>query len=250
MLPILLFINDKPSNIKNILANKNCIVSKFSDSDSNIYQICIDKEPINWLIKVYNDEKYAKREANILSELESIEGIPRLFAFGTSSLFSYIILSKIEGKELFRYKGKLNEDDLKNVSRQLLTILKKVHSKNIVHRDIKPENIIYNENTKKVSLIDFEQKTTDGFECPEFFDNKKNSDPKTKWDIWSFGITIYETYFKVIPFKNTNEILNNTLTFKSKISDDFSSFLECALEKDENKRYSAIQLLNHAWLIK
>lgn len=245
MLPIILFINDKASNIKDILLNKNCEINHFSDS--NIYEIFINNRSINWLVKVYSEEKYAKREANILSQLDKIEGVPRLFAVGTSTVFSYIILSKIEGDVLFNFKKKLKENDIKNITRQLLTILRKIHEKGIVHRDIKPENIIYNENTKRAFLIDFEQKTTDGFECPEFFSNENDITPKC--DIWSLGVTIYEIQFGVIPFKGSREIQKNTLKFKSKISDDFSNFLECALEKDMTKRYSAIKLLEHPWLL-
>lgn len=243
MLPLLLFINDKASNIKNILVNKDCEIKQFEGD--NIYEIFLNNQPVNWLVKTYKNSYHSKKEVDILSQLENVEGIPRLFAFGSSSIFSYIIISKIKGESMHLFKGKFKENQLKNISKQLLVILEKMHSKNLIHKDIKPENIMYDKSIEKVYLIDFEQKMTDGFECPEFYDKKKLS---SKWDIWSFGISIYELYYGVIPFKNSEEVKNKNLEFKDNISNDFRDFLECCLEKNECKRYSAQELLNHIWL--
>lgn len=243
MLPLILFINDKPSNIKNIILNKNCEIKQFDEQ--NIYEIFINNQTVNWLVKTYTNNHYAKTEVDILSQLENVEGVPRLFAFGTSSIFSYIVISKIDGDSLHIYKGMLDENKLKHISKQLLTILSKMHFRGLIHKDIKPENIIYNKATEKTYLIDFEQKMTDGFECPEFFKIKETT---TKWDIWSFGITIYELYYGILPFKNQLEILNKNIEFKTKISDNFRDFIECCLEKKETDRWTSEKLLDHSWM--
>ena len=256
MMPLILFINDKPSNINDILVNKDCLIKPFKET--NLYEIYINNQPVNWLIKTYKDEKYAKREANILTQLEDVKGVPRLFALGTSTLFSYIILSKFEGKEMFEYRCTFKEAVLKDVARQLLKILSVIHSKNLSHQDIKPENLIYNSQTKQLHLIDFEQKITDGFVPPEFFETdylkKKFISKEQKyfyeqmWDVWSFGITLFDIKYGRIPFKNKNEICTKNISFSEKESPLFVDFIQRSLEKDKNNRATAEFLLNHEWL--
>ncbi len=75
-----------------------------------------------------------------------------------------------------------------------------VHAECIVHMDIKPNNILYNENTKKITLIDF------GLSC---FEKECQPGGTTRYmarevlqerrdeisypaDIWSVGVTFAE----------------------------------------------------------
>ena len=43
-----------------------------------------------------------------------------------------------------------DEEELKNIVKEVY-----IHSKNICHRDIKPENLLYDQENKKIKLIDF-----------------------------------------------------------------------------------------------
>ena len=52
-------------------------------------------------------------------------------------------------------KDKITNDQMRNISYQLLEAIEYLHEKLICHRDIKPENILYCEQTKQIKLIDF-----------------------------------------------------------------------------------------------
>ena len=90
--------------------------------------------------------------------------------------------------------------------KELLTVVKYLHSKGIVHRDIKPENIMFEEmevRSDELKLIDFGfaaylkqnefipvhmKYGTPYYIAPEIL-NKKNYN--FKCDIWSCGVVLY-----------------------------------------------------------
>lgn len=49
----------------------------------------------------------------------------------------------------------LTEEEIKEIMKQLFSVLEYIHSKNICHRDIKPGNILYDRFSQKIKLIDF-----------------------------------------------------------------------------------------------
>jgi serine/threonine protein kinase len=65
----------------------------------------------------------------------------------------------VPGGELSSYlqaNGKLSEDTVKNITRQILHALQYLHKRKITHRDIKPDNIlIASYNPMRVKLSDF-----------------------------------------------------------------------------------------------
>lgn len=84
-----------------------------------------------------------------------------------------------------------------------------------MHRDIKPENIMY--DFKRAALIDF------GFACsmqngdstvlkewigtPSYMSPEMLQHRKYNWksDIWSFGVTVYEIVYGVLPWTGANQ---------------------------------------------
>ncbi|MEC4812752.1 MAG: bifunctional serine/threonine protein kinase/MFS transporter [Scytonema sp. PMC 1069.18] len=106
-----------------------------------------------------------EREANVLEEIgRQHEQIPDLFAFFPLSLqpgepeqFFYLVQEFIDGENLeeeLTRKGKFSEQEVLEVLREILKVLKFVHEKNIIHRDIKPSNIMRHRNGK-LYLLDF-----------------------------------------------------------------------------------------------
>ncbi|MFN6534819.1 MAG: protein kinase domain-containing protein [Nostoc sp. EkiNYC01] len=116
-------------------------------------------------------EELFKREAIILEQLRHPK-IPRALAFfsvevdeeiGNSQKFFYLVQDYVQGNNLsqeLRERGEpFPEDEVINILKEILEILKYVHNydghQGAIHRDIKPANIILCSRDRKLYLIDF-----------------------------------------------------------------------------------------------
>jgi serine/threonine protein kinase len=242
---VVIFLNDNAIDVKDLFLNKNWNISKLFD---RIYSICVEGEKLQWLVKTYENKKYAKIESDNLNSLKKINGIPKVLATNISRSLSYIILSEAPGMDLFEYidkYGVLSEKKIRVIAKQLLSIISSMHKKRIIHKDIKPENIIYDSETEAITLIDFEEKYTEDYRSPEQISKKDLTD---KCDMWSTGITLYYLYTGDVPFRNEKAILYKTLVFPKGTSESFKDFLGCLIERNVSLRYSADEALNHFWI--
>ena len=89
------------------------------------------------------------------------EGLASAFGFIQNGDHSYLIREYIEGNTItdlveMSKEGRLSDDLLLNITRQLCRVLRYLHSQTppIIHRDIKPDNIIF-DNNGRLKLIDF-----------------------------------------------------------------------------------------------
>ncbi|AFZ36303.1 serine/threonine protein kinase [Stanieria cyanosphaera PCC 7437] len=99
-----------------------------------------------------------EREAMRLDELGKHEQIPELFAYFSQEERQYLIQEFIDGDDLAKelaQKGVFSEQQIQELLKDLLTVLKFVHVNNVIHRDIKPENIIRRKRDGKLVLVDF-----------------------------------------------------------------------------------------------
>lgn len=157
---------------------------------------------------------------------------------------------------------------------ELAQALKYAHSINVVHRDIKPENIlIFNEKLFLLSdfsvstqLQEFNDKLNDTKGTPVFLSPEECAggffDPKPA-DVWSFGISLYLSYFKELPFNlgkvkvaqiamvyAVEQTLNKTtLTFPEDVDIPYSlkTLLETTLDKDPLKRPTFEEIIKNEW---
>ncbi|MBW4631685.1 MAG: serine/threonine protein kinase [Iphinoe sp. HA4291-MV1] len=109
-----------------------------------------------------------EREAVVLEEIgRQHEQIPDLYAFfpviipglqaRQQDQFFYLVQEYIDGQNLeeeLAEKGKYSEQEVLEILREILSVLKFVHEKGIIHRDIKPSNIMRHRNGK-FYLLDF-----------------------------------------------------------------------------------------------
>ena len=170
----------------------------------------------------------------------------------------FISMDLYEGETLKKKieKGRLELEEIVNISIQITEGLKKAHDKGIVHRDIKPANVfITNDNT--VKILDFglakglsentltQKGMTFGtvtYMSPEQARGEK-VDPRT--DIWSLGILLYEMLTGDLPFKGEYNqaviysILNEEPEFDEKVKlEKLKNIIKKkCLAKNKNERY-------------
>jgi hypothetical protein len=118
-----------------------------------------------YVVKVFYDEKSAKREWKILSRVsEKHKCLQNGLALMTnrSGYLHHYVVSAYQGQEaLSKIKNKRDErislEDTLSMFLEMANALKIMHDEGIIHGDIKPENIVIGEkdNRKYFFLIDF-----------------------------------------------------------------------------------------------
>lgn len=146
--------------------------------------------------------KQFESEAKILSQLDHPQ-IVKLEDFMVEDHRAYLVLEHIDGKslrEIVKENGPLPEDQVKELSKQMCTVLEHLHSKEppVVHRDFTPDNLILNKDGT-LKLIDFNvAQQTDSttiakvvgkqaYLPPEQFQGK----PTSQSDIYAMGCTMH-----------------------------------------------------------
>jgi len=240
-------INKEAKNLSDILLNHNwCLVQLFD----RVYSITIGNEESKWILKIHSKKIYSVKETDNLKRIQGIHGVPTLLLSGCiqNPEANYIIISKASGLDLYEHVqlyGYLSEKEAKNIIKKLLLILVKIHEKKVIHRDIKMENIVYDKDTKDITLIDFEGKSTLEYNSPEQCKFDKIT-PKT--DLWSVGILLHILVSGSYPFTDRKEIIHKKLHVRRVFSPDATDFIKCLLEREELLRYNASEALNHPWI--
>lgn len=99
------------------------------------------------------------REAEVLYRLGNLHSqIPKSQAHFEEEKEFYLVQEFVDGEDLSKeiIPGKrLDEDSVKQLLEDILTVLVVVHEQNIIHRDIKPANLMRRHVDGKIVLIDF-----------------------------------------------------------------------------------------------
>ncbi len=179
---------------------------------------------------------------------------------------TYIAMAYVEGLSLKdKIKaGKLELEEIVNITSQIAEGLSAAHKKGITHRDIKPANIMLTEEGP-VKIMDFGlaklswgvdlTKTstimgTVAYMSPEQASGEK-ADHRT--DIWSLGCVLYEMLAGQRPFKGTYDqaaiyaILNEDpepiASLRERLPVSFEMILFTCLQKDPRNRYKDMDAL-------
>ena len=136
---------------------------------------CIHKETGTLrALKVIIRKEVEELEEDLIDEIQVLRcvdhpGIVKVFEFFSDRKRFFIISELYRGGDLYEYiktQKRLEKTDgivvdeqrAKDIIRQLLIIVRYLHSRKIVHRDIKPENIMFETKEQKsinIKLVDF-----------------------------------------------------------------------------------------------
>ncbi|KAG9329773.1 hypothetical protein JZ751_029699 [Albula glossodonta] len=167
-------------------------------------------------------------------------------------------------QDLFDYSaeqgGLLDEDQARNVTKQLLGALQHCHDCGVVHRDVKPENILIQTDTKQIKLIDFgcgdplqddpytNFSGTDEHMPPEWFEKQKFlAGPGT---VWSVGVTVFNIVCDSFPFNvfTSRKMRHVEFPEELRLSPEFQDFIRCCFTFRPEDRPTLEQLQHHPWL--
>ncbi|XP_050377450.1 mitogen-activated protein kinase kinase 9-like [Argentina anserina] len=178
-------------------------------------------------------------------------------------------------ESLLKQHGTFSEAKLVHVARQVLNGLNYLHAQKIIHRDIKPANLLVNRDME-VKIADFGVskmmcRTLDNcnsyvgtcaYMSPERFDPDTYGGNYNGYasDIWSLGLTLMELYMGHFPFLPPGQrpdwatlmcaiCFGEPPVLPEGVSEEFRSFMECCLQKESGKRWTAAQLLNHPFVL-
>lgn len=169
-------------------------------------------------------------ERDILLGLPSLKGIPEVIGQGEVMVEEmgydektekfgkwgrkapFFVMPRIKGKDLdaFTIKWGRRPPSRKKVALlatevfpALANILGELHASNVVHRDVKPNNILYDRQSRQLTLLDFGRANwldaqprsdhgTYTFFPPEFMLEKPDKED-VRYDVYSLGVTCFVT---------------------------------------------------------
>lgn len=216
---------------------------------------------------------FSSNEDRILSKLNHKNIIKLYKVEKRHNLFKVMHLQKLNNKSLEQMNlEKLHqndncENDIKIIIFQILDALRHVHSNNLIHNDLTPENILYDNITKKITIMNFSKSVKENsiikslgsryYTAPDkviaFFEKK----PITRSiDIYSLGCIFHVllTGYTVHNFVKPNDIYlkkdKKNGIFLEKLegySNDCKNLLYKMLYRDPKLRISIDEAINHNW---
>ena len=137
-------------------------------------------------IKIEKKERKSqlKNEYAILSSINILHTVPRVFYFGETIRFNYMVFELL-GQSIDKYyldscrnvyKSNLTATPiLKWIGTQMLQCIQSVHESGILHRDIKPQNFLLSIDRSQIYIVDFGLSTS-------YIDKKKHHKPELQHD--------------------------------------------------------------------
>lgn len=219
------------------------------------------------------DKNKVREEIDIMNRLRHPKLLQLAAAFENPRDI-ILIMEYICGGELFERiiadDFVLTEDDCILFMRQICEGVNYMHQNGVIHLDLKPENILCKTKTShQIKIIDFGLARvydpsdnlrilfgTPEFVAPEVISYEPVSPAS---DMWSLGVICYVLLSGLSPFMGDNDAETFTNITRSyfdfddeafdAISEDAKDFITKLLVKRPNKRMTASDCLNHAWLV-
>jgi serine/threonine protein kinase len=221
-----------------------------------------------------SDLELVRTEIEILKICQH-PNIIRLYNVFENADYMYIIMEYCSGGDLFSYlenrNFRLSEKRASTIIHKMSTAVYYMHSFGVAHRDLKPENVLMTSDDEDgdIRILDFGlSKILGPYEkCDEPYGTLTYCAPEIiidepyskAVDLWSLGIMTYLMVTGKLPFnsEDENEIARQVVyddpdysrnpIWKS-ITYECKDFIKRLLEKDQNKRMTIKQLLEHKWI--
>nr|QBA29394.1 mitogen-activated protein kinase kinase [Panax notoginseng] len=249
-----------------------------------VYKVHQKKTSTVYALKVVHGDTDAITRRQIFREMEILRrtdsphvihchGISEKPDGDISILMEYMDSGTLDS--LLKSNGTFSEQNLSDIAFQVLNGLSYLHSHKIIHRDIKPANLLVN-SKMEVKISDFGVskimcRTLDpcnsyvgtcAYMSPERFDPETYGQNYNGYaaDIWSLGLTMLELYIGHFPLLPAGQrpdwatlmcaiCFGEPPNLPDDMSLEFRSFIECCLQRESSKRWSASQLLSHAFVV-
>jgi len=221
--------------------------------------------------------KYAAREYEMMNEKfkqVTSKCLPRLHEAYLVRKYLILIMTLCEGKSLLEFFSKrhsVTEEDVAVFIRELCTLLKELHSNNIVHLDIRPTNIrLMSNQPSDLKLLDFNSarylpnkkagEVVDVIGDTEFCAPEMLSFDRVQpgSDMWSVAVIMFILLSGVSPYYHEKESdvsftvekvrYDMTIPAFEKISQEAKNFIKDIFKRAPEMRMTAEAALNHAWL--
>ncbi|PIN16672.1 Ca2+/calmodulin-dependent protein kinase, EF-Hand protein superfamily [Handroanthus impetiginosus] len=218
------------------------------------------------------DARSIKLEIEIMTRLSGHPNVVDLKAVYEEEDYVHLVMELCAGGELFHKlekHGRFSEPEARVVFRHLMQVVMYCHEKGVIHRDLKPENILLatKASSSPIKLADFGLATyispgqslhgrvgSPFYIAPEVLAGGYNQAA----DVWSAGVILYILLSGIPPFwgKTKSRIFDAVraadLRFPSDpwdfISDSAKELIKGMLCRDNSRRLTAQQVLDHAWL--
>ena len=97
-----------------------------------------------------------KAEAEVLDELQGIEGVPKLYFYGYEEDIFYLVMDQLRVDLFEDYEfDAITFNDAALVGQKIVKVLEGMHDKGYLHLDIKPENIMKGFTGSDIYLVDY-----------------------------------------------------------------------------------------------
>jgi formylglycine-generating enzyme required for sulfatase activity/predicted Ser/Thr protein kinase len=223
---------------------------------------CVIKQLLPQAQGTNNASKAAElfeQEAEQLETLGKHPQSPELYAYFTQDEQQYLVQEFIDGDNLQQEldaKGAYNEQQIRELLRDMLTVLQFVHSKNVIHRDIKPENIIRRRSDGKLVLVDFGAAKVEvnpnlsvtgtvigsaEYTAPE----QARGKAKFASDLYSLGVTCIHLLTQISPFDlfdpGEGDWVWRDYLVDNPVSDELGEVLDKLIESATKRRYQNVE---------
>ncbi|XP_030836791.1 serine/threonine-protein kinase DCLK1 [Strongylocentrotus purpuratus] len=268
------------SNIPVALEEKYVIGRIIGDGNFAVVKECKNRSTNEkFALKIINKrrckgkEKMIENEVSILRQMKHPNIILLVEDFDCPTHL-YLVMELVKGGDLFNAIStttKYTERDASCMVHNLFSALYYLHSMSIVHRDIKAENLLvceHEDGTKSLKLGDFGLATvvteplftvcgTPTYVAPEII---METGYMLKVDIWAAGVITYILLCGFPPFRsqanNQEELFDKIVacdfSFDSPYWDEISisakDLISGMLEGDVEKRFSAVDVMDHPWV--
>lgn len=227
-----------------------------------------EEHAVKMIDKVETPVKEIQKEVEILDKVRHPNVIEYIDVY-YEKVFVCIVMAQFKGGDLIAgmqhhwdRKGRIPCEAVKHIERQCALALDVLHHAGIAHRDVKGDNYLLDriditDKDCKCVLTDFGTATkckiaervqgkvgTRTYWSPEFWSN----DYGQKVDIWAYGVIVYGLLEGRFPFKDEQAAKLRKPKLHDDLPADCVDFVRTLLKKEDSRRSSAAQAMEHPWI--